>query len=124
MTYPARIATKIAAEQPTPEQREAFAAYRAALAKAESNEQIIARLRTTREMECRGVTAAYANGEFRDALPNDWEAFTAELRRVQRHYDAQIASLTPKATVPDHVSEERDPVYQSGNVSLRYWGRV
>lgn len=112
------------AKTPTAEQRKAFDDYRAALAKAESNEQIIARLREAREMECRGVTAAFANGEYRDALPNDWEAFTAELRRVRRHYDAQVASLAPKAPVPNHVIENSDPVYQPGNASLRYWGRV
>lgn len=102
-----------------PDLRDAFTRNRAAIEAAETNEQILARLYRQRATECtirvRGAMAQHEN-------PMDaWDAGDAEMKAVYREYAPLIAKYAPP--VPEYRPTS-DPVFQGGNASLRYWGRV
>lgn len=56
----------------------------------------------------------------------DIDAYTSAARKIEVEYkDREIAMFGRTAGAEDDARREsRDPVYQPGNASLRYWGRA
>lgn len=80
----------------------------------------VAELRAACSRERAGVTASFTGQGVRH-LVDHYDEYLAELARVDAFYGDLIRPLLPPA--PEYAPTS-DPVFQGGNASLRYFGRV
>ncbi|HMO74044.1 MAG TPA: hypothetical protein PKD48_01740 [Sphingopyxis sp.] len=108
----------------TADVRQAHAANRLAIARA--RQEAVLKLRAEGAEKRQALAKSMADDAAREGRRFDFDAYCRAAREIDAEYTRrEIREFgLPVGAIREGCRESRDPVFQPGNASLRYWGRV